>query len=203
MTTTSTTLDAELAAILGPISCPLTGNSPPQHAAIPAPLVDGSTAFISEAALARLFGCSARAIRSHVKDGWYTKTGDRAAPFERDACVTAYVTVLREKASRGVAVNDELKQQNVRKAKAAADLGELRAARERGDLIPAADVEHGWSLIVRDVQAAIRAVPARLANNLGHLTKADLATVKAELDLALERLADGAAAQAEEIDADD
>lgn len=200
---TAPALADEIEDLLGPIPSSPAAKSRPSRVASPAPMAPLSDARCSKAELAAFLDITARRIAQLVEGGVITQAGRGAQAFNLADATRAYCAYLSNATRGRLNDDDPLKQQRIRQAKAAADLGELRAARERGDLIPAADVEHGWSLIVRDVQAAIRAVPARLANNLGHLTKADLATVKAELDLALERLADGAAAQAEEIDADD
>ena len=199
---TAPALADEIEDLLGPIPVALTPKSCLSRVAPAAAAAPLSDARCSKAELAAFLGITARRISQLVEDGVITPAGRGAQAFNLAEVTRAYCAFLSNAARGRLGDGDPLKAQKIRQAKAGADLGELRAARERAELIPAADVEHSWSLIVRDVQAAIRAVPARLANNLGHLTKADLATVKAELDLALERLADGATAQAEEIDAD-
>lgn len=200
---TALDLAEEIEDLLGPIPGSSAAKSRPPRVAPPAHVAPLSDTRCSKAELAAFLDLDPRRVGQLVERGVIKCAGRGAQAFNLVEATRAYCNYLSNATRGRLDDSDPLKIQNIRKAKAGADLSELRAARERGDLIPAADVEHSWSLIVRDVQAAIRAVPARLANNLGHLTKADLATVKAELDLALERLADGATAQAEEIDADD
>ena len=79
-------------------------------------------------------------------------------------------------------------EQRARLAAAQAELAELKAAKLRGTLLDATDVEAEWSSLLRAVRAAMLAVPSRLAQRLPHLTTHDLVEVEAELHAALKGL---------------
>ena len=74
-----------------------------------------------------------------------------------------------------------LSKQKARLAHAQADLAELKAARERGELLNAAEVEAEWSGVLRYVRAGMLAVSSRVAQRLPHLTAHDVAEVDAEV----------------------
>ena len=53
--------------------------------------------------------------------------------------------------------------ERARKMKHDADLAEMEAARERGDLIPAKDVQREWTDILANIRARLLALPTKLA----------------------------------------
>jgi phage terminase Nu1 subunit (DNA packaging protein) len=61
----------------------------------------------------------------------------------------------------GVVYNFE--SERARKMKHDADLAEMEAARERGDLIPATDVQREWTGILANIRARLLALPTKLA----------------------------------------
>jgi phage terminase Nu1 subunit (DNA packaging protein) len=63
-----------------------------------------------------------------------------------------------------------------RLAESQATLVELKAAKLRGELVDAAEVEKVWGGVLRTVRAAMLAVPSRCAARLPHLTAADAST---------------------------
>ena len=62
-----------------------------------------------------------------------------------------------------------------RLAAAQADIAETKAAKLRGSLVDAAEVEAEWSGVLRTVRAGMLAVPSRVSQRLPHLTAHDVA----------------------------
>ena len=71
--------------------------------------------------------------------------------------------------------------ERARLAAAQADLAELKAAKQRGLLLDAAEVEREWSAILRTVRAGMLAVPSRCAARLPHLSAYEAAEIDAEV----------------------
>jgi len=67
---------------------------------------------------------------------------------------------------------------------------ETANARARGELAPLAEVEREWAGVLRDVRAALLALPSRAAARLGHLTPHDLSTLDHKVRAILLELAD-------------
>ena len=139
---------------------------------------------MTENALADLLGLQARRIRQLVSEGVLTK------PLHRRDSVRAYCGWLREKAQRGVAVQDDLKAEKVRQAREAADKLALQNAASRGELVSTAEVESTWSGVLREVRSMMLAVPSRCGATLPHLTTHDVAAIDGEIKAALRGLAD-------------
>jgi phage terminase Nu1 subunit (DNA packaging protein) len=68
-----------------------------------------------------------------------------------------------------------------RLAAAQANLAEIRAAKLRGELVEAAEVEAEWSGVLRTIRASLLAVPSRVAARLPHLSNHDVAEIRAAL----------------------
>lgn len=187
-------LDSDILDLLGsgsPDSAPLSGlDGVPGHPE-PSAARQPSMGRISEAELADLIGLTTRRIRALVTEGIIVKVGRGAAAFDRRDAVRAYCASMRDKASRGVAVMDELKAEKIRQAREAADKLALQNAAARRELVPATEVQATWSAILRDVRASLLAVPSRCGAKLPHLTPHDVSEIDAELKAALEGLADG------------
>ena len=73
--------------------------------------------------------------------------------------------------------------ERARLAKAQAELVETKAAKLRGELVPASEVEAEWSGVMRTVRAGMLAVPSRCAQRLPHLSAHDLADIEARFAL--------------------
>jgi len=132
---------------------------------------------ISEAELADLLGLTSRQIRNLAADGVAKKAGP--ARYELRASVRAYAESLREKASRGRAKADdpELRAERLRLAIAQAEKVELSNAKTRGELLLAQEVVSAWAGVLREVRAAMLAIPSRVNQSLPHLTVHDLNTL--------------------------
>jgi phage terminase Nu1 subunit (DNA packaging protein) len=72
-----------------------------------------------------------------------------------------------------------------RLAAAQANLAEIKAAKLRGSLVEAAEVEATWGGVLRTVRASMLAVPSRVSQRLPHLTAHDVADIDAEVRAAL------------------
>lgn len=110
--------------------------------------------------LARVLGITTRTVNKMAADGTIPRAG--RARFDLVTAVPAYVA-FKERPT-----TDEDK---ARKAKADADLAEAKAAKIRGELLDASEVESTWAAILRDVKAAMLAIPSRLDARLPHAGK--------------------------------
>ena len=108
--------------------------------------------------------------------------------FDLQPAIRGYVDSLRIKGS-ALQANPELNAEKIRLARANAEKVEAANARARGDFAPLADVEREWAGILRDVRAALLALPSRAAARLGHLTPHDVKTLESEVRAVLEELA--------------
>jgi phage terminase Nu1 subunit (DNA packaging protein) len=68
-----------------------------------------------------------------------------------------------------------------RLARAQASLAEMKAAKMRGELLDAAEVEREWGGVVRTVRAGMLAVPSRIGARLPHLDATDLDVIDREV----------------------
>lgn len=71
---------------------------------------------------------------------------------------------------------------------AQAELAQIKAAKMRGELVPAADVRATWASIVADARQRLLAVPSRIAGKAG-LSREAVALVDREIRAALLALA--------------
>lgn len=145
---------------------------------------------MSEREIAELFGLSLSMVRTKASEGVFVRS--RRGRYDVRACIRAYVPRLREAASRSgpgsksSGATADLNAEKLRLTKAQADKEETRVARERGELVLAADVAREWSNVLRDVRNALLAVPSRCGASLPHLTATDVATMENEIRSALE-----------------
>jgi phage terminase Nu1 subunit (DNA packaging protein) len=72
-------------------------------------------------------------------------------------------------------------KQRGRLAAAQANFAEIEAAKMRGDLVDAAEVEAELSGVLRTVRAGLLAVPSRVSQRLPHLSPHDVAEIDAEV----------------------
>lgn len=106
--------------------------------------------------------------------------------FSRRAAVRAYCEKLRRDQIGRPSSNPELSAEKLRLARANADKVELANAKARRELVAIADVESAWGAVLRDVRAAMLAIPARVQQRLGHLTVHDVQLIDREVRDALE-----------------
>jgi terminase small subunit / prophage DNA-packing protein len=148
---------------------------------------------ISGAELADLLGLTRDRVNVLVRDGVIPKTA--RGRYSRRAAVRGYCAHLREHAARvgrpTLAANEAIKEAKLRREIATAEQLELKNGAARGELLPAAEVERAWRVILADTRAALLAVPSRVGTRLPALTPHDVGESSAEIRAALERLADG------------
>ncbi|WP_273281122.1 hypothetical protein [Pseudooceanicola atlanticus] len=143
---------------------------------------------ITAAELGVYLGLSAARVNAHARDGKIPRRDDGS--FDLKPAVRAYVDSIRSRGST-LAANPELNEQKVRLARASAEKIELQNRKAAGDLLAAGDVEREWASVLRDVRAALLALPSRAASRLGHLTAHDVETLDREVRAVLEELSDG------------
>ena len=78
-----------------------------------------------------------------------------------------------------------------RQAKAAAEKLELQNAVARREMVRAADVESAWAGVLRDVRAAMLAIPSRVQSRIPRLTAHDVSELDLEIREALAEMAGG------------
>lgn len=127
-------------------------------------------------------------VNALARDGRIPRRAD--GRFDLRPAVRGYVESLRLKSgSSALAANPELNAEKVRLAKATAEKLEMENARRKGELAPLAEIERAWAGMLRDVRAALLALPSRAASRLGHLTPHDVTTLDREVRAVLEELA--------------
>ncbi|WP_143809698.1 hypothetical protein [Paracoccus yeei] len=159
---------------------------------IPAGKPEAPPGTIHESELAALLGISRQAVGEKVRSGILTRTA--RATFAYPEAVTAYCAHLREhagRAGRPSTGSDELKAERTRLAKEQADATALKNAQLRSELVPVTDTLREWQAVLRDIRAAMLAVPSRYAASQPHLTPHDVEALTLEIKRALEGLADG------------
>lgn len=159
---------------------------PAAHALIwgPPALPDVLTA----AELGQWLNLAAPRISALAREGRIPRRAD--GRFDLQAAIRGYVESLRLKSgASALASNPELNAEKIRLARANAEKVEAANARARGELAALSDVEREWAGILRDVRAALLALPSRAAARLGHLTPHDVAMLDREVRAVLEELA--------------
>ncbi|RVT84559.1 DNA packaging protein [Rhodobacteraceae bacterium CCMM004] len=107
--------------------------------------------------------------------------------------VQSYLAHLREKAAGRDerTLNEDQRRAKLELTQAQARRAALIADRDAGHLLDSGQVEREWANTLRDVRAALLAVPSRVGAALPHLTAHDVETLSSEIRAALEALADG------------
>ena len=143
---------------------------------------DAATASAEE--VGAWLGISGTQVHRLARQGVIPRTDDER--FDLRAAILAYAAHLRD-AQRGRTTTDpELNAEKLRLARANAEKIELANAKVRGALVPVAEVESAWAAVLRDVRAAMLAIPARVQQRLGHLTPHDVQMIDREVRDALE-----------------
>lgn len=129
--------------------------------------------------LADLLDLSAGRVLGLARAGHIPRVS--AGRFDRREAVRAYCSYVRKNpVGRGTS-NPAWTAAKTRAAEAQAEKLETSNAIARRELIPAVEVEREWSAILRDVRAAMLAMPSRLQQRLGHLTTHDITTIDREV----------------------
>lgn len=138
---------------------------------------------VSAADLAEWLNLSPARIYALAREGVIPRTDGR---FDLQAAVRAYVEHLRAGQRGRLSSDPDLNAEKLRLARANAEKIELANAKTRAALVPVAEVESAWASVLRDVRAAMLAIPARVQQRLGHLTAHDVQMIDREVRDALE-----------------
>lgn len=139
---------------------------------------------ITTGALAKLFDTTSKTIADLGKREIIVK-GRKRGSWKRDASISGYVKHLRaEAAGRGGEAGVTARE---RLGAAQADLATTKAAKMRGELVEASEVETFWRGKLQAFRNRVLAVPSRLRD----LTAGQNVTLTQGLRSALHELADG------------
>lgn len=133
--------------------------------------------------LAELLGISTRNVNMLTNRGVLKKNA--SGRFDTRAALRDYCEYARR--SRG---NPALDAEKLRLTREQADKIELQNATARRELIPAAEVEREWTAVLRDIRAALLALPSRIGQRLPHLPPRDIEAIDREIRDVLTELAD-------------
>ncbi len=139
---------------------------------------------VSAEVLGEWLGVSGTQVHRLARQGVIPRTDDKR--FDLRAAILAYATHLRDVQRGRTTTNPDLNAEKLRLARANAEKIELANAKVRGALVPVAEVESAWAAVLRDVRAAMLAIPARVQHRLGHLTTHDVQSIDREVRDALE-----------------
>lgn len=140
-------------------------------------------------ALADLLGLSDRHVQTLTRQGVLTLR--RKGRYNCRDSVRSYCADMRKKASGRGSASSEYTAAKTRAAEAQAQKLEIANAASRRELIPAEAVEREWAAVLRDVRAAMLALPSRIQQRLGHLTPHDLLVMDREIREIMHSLAVG------------
>lgn len=137
----------------------------------------------SAAELGEWIGLSEPRIHALAREGVIPRTGK--SRFDLKAAVRAYADHMRAGQLGRISSNPDLNAEKLRLARANAEKVELANEKVRGLLVPVAEVEAAWSSVLRDVRAAMLAIPARIQQRLGHITPYDVQMIDREIRASL------------------
>ena len=143
---------------------------------------------VDAATLADLLGITPNRLNALARDGHVPKSGRGRFPIPEATRV--YVAWCRANPSGRRVANPDHADAKSRLTTAQAELAEAKLARERGELLPAADVRAEWTALATDLRARLLAIPPRVASALG-LDRDAAGRLDAEMRAALEDVADG------------
>lgn len=121
----------------------------------------------TQAECAKLLGISERRFRELIDEGVIARRG--AGEYDFFEVVPAYCANLREVAAgRGGGDEQVLRaREDARKAKAQADMAEIKAAEMRGLLVPADQVATALHEAVQMMKTSLLSIPAKAAARVG------------------------------------
>jgi phage terminase Nu1 subunit (DNA packaging protein) len=135
---------------------------------------DGAT----PAELATWFGLTIEEIATHASGGVLIRAAKSPDLYRLKASVTAYCGHVRTAASgrEGPTVNERL-----RILRARADLAELKAKFDAGEMLEVSLTEGEWSTTLRTVRSLMMALPSRIAAQVPHLDRRDISEIDLEV----------------------
>lgn len=134
--------------------------------------------------LADLLNISSRMVSDYARRGVITR--QTHGQYVLRESVKSFVAHVHKKAD-----HDMLTAERIRQTKAQADLLDLKNAKAKSELLDAAEVEREWASVLRDLRAALLAVPSRVGSRLPSLTAHDIGEIAREIKDALSELAHG------------
>lgn len=134
--------------------------------------------------LADLLNISSRMVSDYARRGVIIR--QTHGQYVLRESVKSFVAHVHKKAD-----SDTLTQERIRQTKAQADLLDLKNAKAKAELLDASDVEKEWASVLRDLRAALLAVPSRVGSRLPSLTAHDIGEIAREIKDALAELAHG------------
>lgn len=183
----TTPIENDFADILGPITPPRASSRSKQAGGTTkTPRFD--TLRLTESDLATFWGRTARQVQKLVSEAVLEKGAD--GRFDASDATQRYIHRLAISAKTRSTATPELQAEKLRVTKAQADQIELKNAEKRGEMVSAAAVKSAWAEMLRDVRAAMLAVPSRVLQRLPHLSAHDLDQIDREIRNALQETAD-------------
>lgn len=138
------------------------------------------------AEIAALVGVSASRGRELADRGVFARVGRNQ--FDTRESLRRYLSDLARQAKRPVGA--DLDRAKLRVQTETADKLATANAVARRELLPAAEVEREWTAVLRDVRAAMLAVPSRVGARVPTLTAHDVREIEREIRDALAEIAD-------------
>jgi phage terminase Nu1 subunit (DNA packaging protein) len=140
--------------------------------------------------LADLLGVTDRTLRELAERGIVVRQSYRG-PYDVAVSIANYCAHLRGVAAGrgGEERVASLTGERARLAAAQADLAAIKIAKERGELLDAAEVEMEWTSVLRSVRSRLLAIPSRLRSSRSAIVPDEIAALDAEIRAALEELA--------------
>lgn len=143
---------------------------------------------VTESDLAAFWEVTTRQIRMLLSERVIVKSGDKL--YDRSLATKSYIRHLIETAKIRGGTDPALKAERLRLTKAQSAKIEIQNAAKRGELIPISEVINGWSQTLRDVRAAMLAVPSRISERLPDLSPPEIEKIDAEIRSVLTEIAD-------------
>lgn len=138
-------------------------------------------ATVNAEALSVLLGLTPRMVYELSRREIVIRTGH--GEYDLRKSVANYIKSIHKRAD-----SDSLTQERIRQTKEAADQLAIKNAKAKGELLDAGEVEREWAGILRDVRAALLAMPSRMQQRVGTLTVADVAALDREVRDVLNQL---------------
>jgi len=113
------------------------------------------------AVIAKLLDLSERRVQQLGREGVIPKA--ERGRYDLVGAVRGYVRYLRDQASRAQSGVADFATERARLVRAKADLAEMEAAKRRGALLPADQVEDAWREVLARLRARLLELPDRIA----------------------------------------
>lgn len=145
---------------------------------------------VTAAELGEFLGVTARNVRNLADAGEVVRAPQPARYLLKESCAR-YCVKLRGAANRSNtrgAQTATLTSERARLAKEQADVMALKAAKERGELVPAAEVAAKWKAILTALRSRFLGIPSRVRSQIPNLSRVEVDLIDDEIRDALEEL---------------